>query len=290
MASSAMALAWYGGSANNKRRPTSRFCREAPCDSAAMNVSQSVVLITGGASGLGASCARRLSQAGARVVIVDRNEQRAVELATELGAGALAFAADVGSDSSLTAAVQAAVDRCGAIHAAVCCAGVLEAHRVLGKEGPHSLSLFESVIRVNLIGTFNTARLAAAAMGKNSPAEDGERGVIVMTSSVAAFEGQIGQAAYAASKGGVAAMTLPMARDLGRHGIRVVSVAPGVFETPMMQAAPDNVRQSLASQIPFPPRFGDPAEFAALVQHIFENRMLNGAVLRIDGGVRMGPK
>jgi NAD(P)-dependent dehydrogenase (short-subunit alcohol dehydrogenase family) len=255
-----------------------------------MNLSESVVLITGAASGLGAACARRLCGAGARVVIADLNEPQAAAIAGELGPRAMALAVDVSSEDSVAKAIQATLDRWSLLSAAVSCAGILAAERVLGKERPHDLVLFERVIRVNLIGTFNVARLAAEAMAKNAPGEDGERGVIVNTSSVAAFDGQIGQAAYSASKGGVAAMTLPMARELGRHGIRVVAIAPGVFETPMMQAAPENVRQSLAAQIPFPPRFGKPAEFAALVEHVLVNPMLNGAVVRIDGGVRMGPK
>jgi NAD(P)-dependent dehydrogenase (short-subunit alcohol dehydrogenase family) len=260
-----------------------------------MNLSNSVVFITGGASGLGAACARRFCKAGARVAIADLNESQGAALASELGENALACKVDVTDEASVTAAIAAVRQRWSRIDAAVSCAGILVAQRTLGRDGPHSLATFDKVVRVNLIGTFNVARLAAAAMADNppranDPENDGERGAIVNTASVAAYDGQIGQAAYSASKGGVAAMTLPLARDLGRHGIRVVAIAPGIFDTPMMLAAPENVRQSLASQIPFPPRFGNPTEFAALVEHVLENRMLNGAVLRIDGGVRMGPK
>jgi NAD(P)-dependent dehydrogenase (short-subunit alcohol dehydrogenase family) len=197
---------------------------------------------------------------------------------------------NVASADDVQRAIDLVLERFGALHGTICCAGILGAARVVGKEAPHDLDLFRRVIEINLIGTFNVARLAAAAMLKHSPDEQGERGVLVFTSSVAAFEGQIGQASYSASKGGVASMTLPMARELGKHGIRVVSIAPGVINTPMMQNAPEAVRKSLEDQVPFPPRLGEPAEFAALVSHVFENPYLNGSVIRLDGAIRMGPK
>jgi NAD(P)-dependent dehydrogenase (short-subunit alcohol dehydrogenase family) len=203
---------------------------------------------------------------------------------------ALFHPTDVTSEASGQSAVDAALGRFGALHGLVNCAGILGASRVLTKEGPHDLALFRRVIEVNLIGTFNMIRLAAAAMSKNEPNEQGERGVIVCTASVAAEEGQIGQAAYSASKGGVASMTLPIAREFGKHGIRIVSIAPGVFETAMMQAAPDAVRDSLAAQIPFPSRYGKPDEFAQLVQQIVENVYFNGCLIRLDGAIRMGAK
>jgi NAD(P)-dependent dehydrogenase (short-subunit alcohol dehydrogenase family) len=247
-------------------------------------------LITGGASGLGAACARRLVQAGASVVIADVSAAAGEALAKELGERAACVLTDVTSTDSAQAAVDAAIQHFGALHGVVNCAGILGAARIVGRDGPHDLALFERVIRVNLVGTFNMLRLAAAAMTLNPPGVDGERGVIVNTASVAAFDGQIGQAAYAASKGGVASLTLPAARELARFGIRVVAIAPGVFDTAMMQAAPDAVRQSLAEQAAFPHRFGRPEEFAQLVQQVIENPMLNGCVIRLDGAMRMGPK
>lgn len=255
-----------------------------------MELADRAFLVTGGASGLGAACVRRFLARGANVVIADLNAQAGQQLATELGPRAAFVATDVTNAESAQAAVQTALDRFGALHGLVGCAGILGAARVVGKEGPHDLALFERVIRVNLIGTFNMLRLAAVAMQANEPGPDGERGVIVNTSSVAALEGQIGQAAYAASKGGVASLTLPVARELARHGIRCIAIAPGVFETAMMQAAPAAVRDSLAAQIPFPPRLGQPDEFAQLAQHAIENIYLNGTLLRLDGAIRMGPK
>jgi NAD(P)-dependent dehydrogenase (short-subunit alcohol dehydrogenase family) len=248
-----------------------------------------VALVTGAASGLGAACARLFGEAGASVLVVDRDEKNGAALAAAIGERALFCAADVASGADLERAVEAARQRWGGLHVAVHCAGIVHAARVLGKSGPADLEAFRRVIEVNLIGTFNVARVAAAVMAANPPAEDGERGVIITTASVAAFDGQIGQAAYAASKGGVAAMTLPLARDLARHGIRVVSIAPGVFETPMMASLPENVRASLAALVPFPSRLGKPEEFAALARHVIENRMLNGEVIRLDGALRMPP-
>ena len=255
-----------------------------------MQITERTFLVTGGASGLGEACVRRLVGLGGRVVIADVNEEAGEALARELGGSAVFVATDVTSSESGQRAVETARTHHGGLHGLINCAGVLGASRILTREGPHPLELFSRVIQINLIGTFNMLRLAAEAMEKNSPDENGERGVIVNTSSVSAFEGQIGQAAYAASKGGVASLTLPAARELARIGVRVVAIAPGVFETPMMQAAPDAVRDSLAAQIPFPPRLGKPEEFAHLIQHAIENVMLNGCVLRLDGGLRMGPK
>ncbi len=254
-----------------------------------MEITGHTILISGGSSGLGAACVRRLVSRGANVVIADLSEAGKT-LAESLGSQAAFAPTDVTSEVDVQRAIALAVQQFGGLHGAVACAGILQAERVVGRDGAASLAAFQRVINVNLIGTFNVVRLAAEAISKLSPGPDGERGVIVMTSSVAAEEGQIGQAAYSASKGGVASMTLPLARDLSRYGIRVVSIAPGVFETPMMASAPEAVRKSLAEQIPFPQRLGQPDEFAALVQHAFENVMLNGTVLRIDGAMRMGPR
>jgi NAD(P)-dependent dehydrogenase (short-subunit alcohol dehydrogenase family) len=255
-----------------------------------MDIAKHTFLITGGASGLGAACARWLAGAGGNVVIADQNGAAGEALAREIGERAVFQATDVATAESAQGAVDAAIRQFGALHGLVNCAGILGAARIVGREGPHDLALFEKVIRVNLIGTFNMLRLAAAAMANNTPNAEGERGVIVNTASVAAFEGQIGQAAYASSKGGVVSLTLPAARELSRFGIRVVAIAPGVFDTAMMQAAPDAVRNSLAEQSAFPPRFGRPEEFARLVLQIIENPMLNGSVVRLDGAVRMGAK
>ncbi|MDX1945209.1 MAG: SDR family NAD(P)-dependent oxidoreductase [Pirellulaceae bacterium] len=255
-----------------------------------MKLSDHTFFITGGASGLGAGCVRRLAGLGANVVVADLNSALGNALAAEFGRSALFVPTDVTSAESGQAAVDLAIRQFGGLHGLINCAGILGAARIVGREGPHDLALFQKVIQVNLIGTFNMLRLAAAAMAKNEPNADGEQGVIVNTSSVAAFEGQIGQAAYSASKGGVAALTLPAARELSRFGIRVVAIAPGIFDTAMMQGAPDGVRNSLAEQSAFPPRFGRPDEFAQLVQQIIENPMLNGSVLRLDGAVRMGAK
>jgi NAD(P)-dependent dehydrogenase (short-subunit alcohol dehydrogenase family) len=253
-----------------------------------MRIAGSTFLVSGGASGLGAACARTLAAAGGNVVIADLNADAGQRLAVELGAR---FApADVTDEVSVRAAVGLAVSSFGALHGAVACAGIAVAERILGKSGPHPLAAFAKVVTVNLVGTFNLLRLAAEAMAKNEAGPDGERGVVVMTASVAAFEGQVGQAAYAASKGGVAALTLPAARELARVGVRVASIAPGTFDTPLLAGLPEAARQSLAQQVPFPPRLGRPDEFAALVRHIIENEMLNGCVLRLDGALRMGAK
>jgi NAD(P)-dependent dehydrogenase (short-subunit alcohol dehydrogenase family) len=252
-----------------------------------MQPADHTILVTGAASGLGAGTARRLAAAGANIVVADLNSAAGEQLATELAPRAVFISTDVSSEASAQAAIDGAIDRFGALHGLVSCAGILGASRIVGKNGPHDLGLFQKVIQVNLVGTFNMLRLAAAAIAKNEPNAEGERGVIINTASVAAFEGQIGQAAYAASKGGVASLTLPAARELARFGIRVVAIAPGIFDTAMMQAAPDAVRQSLAEQAVFPARFGRADEFAQLVQQIIENPMLNGCTIRLDGAVRM---
>lgn len=255
-----------------------------------MQLASSTILITGAASGLGAACARRFAGAGANVIVADLNVSAGETLARELGERAAFAAIDVTEESTTQAAIDLAVARFGRLDGVVHCAGILAAGRILSKEGPHDLASFRRAIDVNLVGTFNVLRLATQAMSLNPANNESERGVIITTSSVAAFEGQIGQAAYATAKGGVASLTLPAARELARFGIRVVSIAPGVFETNMMSAAPDPVRESLASQIPFPQRFGRPEEFAQLAQQVVENPMLNGCVLRLDGALRMGPK
>jgi NAD(P)-dependent dehydrogenase (short-subunit alcohol dehydrogenase family) len=255
-----------------------------------MQIQGSTFLVSGGASGLGAACVRLLAGAGGNVVIADLNKGAGERLAADLGGRARFAPADVTDEAGVRAAVGLAVSSFGGLHGAVACAGIGVAERILGKSGPHPLAAFARVITVNLVGTFNLLRLAAEAMAQNAAGPDGARGVIVMTSSVAAFEGQIGQAAYAASKGGVAALTLPAARELARVGVRVVSIAPGIFDTPLLVGLPEPARLSLGQQVPFPPRLGRPEEFAALVRHIVENEMLNGAVLRLDGAMRMGPK
>ena len=255
-----------------------------------MNVSGSTALVSGGCSGLGGACVRLLAEAGARVVIADVNEQAGEKTAAELGPRVRFVKADVTDENSVKHAVETALQAFGGLHISVQCAGIAIAEKLLGKTGPHSLASFSKVIAVNLIGTFNVVRLAAEAMARNEPRAAGERGVIISTASIAAFEGQIGQVAYAASKGGVAAMTLPLARELARSGIRVMAVAPGIFDTPLLAGLPEPARVSLGQQVPFPSRLGKPAEFAALVGHIIENEMLNGEVIRLDGALRMAPK
>lgn len=254
-----------------------------------MQIADRTFLVTGGSSGLGAACAKLLVKEGARVVVADLNCPLGKQIAAELGAAAKFVETDVTSDASAAQAVEAA-RTWGRFAGVVHCAGIVAGSRVVGKEGPHNLDLFAKVISVNLIGTFNVLRLAAAALAAGEADDEGERGVIVTTSSVSAFEGQIGQAAYAASKAGVAGMTLPIARELAAVGIRVVSIAPGIFDTPLMASLPEKVRESLSRQPPFPSRFGRPEEFAALARHIIENRMLNGSVIRLDGALRMAAK
>lgn len=255
-----------------------------------MDLANSVVLVTGSGSGLGAAVARMVVKAGGRVVLMDVNDVGLRAMAEELGAAALVSRGDVTSEADGRSAVAAACDAFGRIDALVNCAGIAPGERVLGREGPHRLESFVRAVQINLVGSFNMLRLAAEAMADNTPGEDGERGVIVNTASIAAFDGQIGQAAYAASKGGVAALTLPAARELARSGIRVMTIAPGTFATPMMTGMPQEVQDALGAAVPFPSRLGRAEEFAALVGHIFANRMLNGEVIRLDGALRMPPR
>lgn len=246
--------------------------------------------ISGGASGLGEATARALVDRGAKVAIADVNDEKAEALAGELGDSALALHCDVTSEDEVKEAVDAAVEAFGGLRLAVGCAGVGWAEKTVSKRGPHQLMPFETVVRVNLIGMFNLLRLTAAAMNDNEPGEDGERGAVVMTASIAAFDGQIGQISYSASKGGIAGMTLPAARDLAGRGIRVCTIAPGLFDTPLLAALPEEARQALGAGVPFPQRLGLPSEYAALACSIAENVMLNGETIRLDGALRMPPK
>lgn len=255
-----------------------------------MQLQDSVFVVTGGVSGLGAATARMIVQGGGKVVLADINQSAGVAMQAELGANAHFIQTDITNEDSAAACIAAATNIFGGLHGLVNCAGVGPAERVVGRQGPHRLSTFIQVVNINLIGTFNMVRLAAEVMGKGQPNADGERGVIVNTASVAAFDGQIGQAAYASSKGGVVALTLPLARELARSGIRVVTIAPGLFETPMLLGLPQDVQASLGAAVPFPPRVGKPSEYAAMVRHIVENSYLNGEVIRLDGAIRMAAK
>ena len=257
-----------------------------------MNIQESTAVITGGASGLGRATAERIAASGGRVVLLDLPGSKGAEVAGQLGKNAAFAAADVTSADEIEAALAAAAQQWSGtgINVLVNCAGIGTAMKTFGKQGPARLDAFTRVIQVNLIGTFNCIRLAAAHMAKNTPNGEGERGVVISTASVAAFDGQIGQAAYSASKGGIVGMTLPVARDLAELGIRVMTIAPGIFETPLLGTLPEPVRASLAKQIPFPSRLGRPAEYAALVTHIIENAMLNGETIRLDGAIRMQPR
>ena len=255
-----------------------------------MQIKDSVFLVTGGASGLGAATVEHFVAQGGKAVIADVNAEAGERLAAELGPATRFVSTDVTSESSAQAGVDAALETFGGLHGLVTCAGIAPAEKVLGRGGPHGLGSFAKTIEVNLIGSFNVIRLAADAMSRAAPNEAGERGVIVCTASVAAYDGQIGQVAYAASKGGVVAMTLPIARELSRYGIRIVTIAPGIMETPMLLAMPAEVQAALGNSVPFPSRMGKPAEYAALVQHIVENGYLNGEVIRLDGAIRMAPK
>ena len=255
-----------------------------------MKIKDSVFLVTGGSSGLGAACVGRFVGAGGRVVIADVNEEDGQALAAELGSAVRFVKTDVTSEASVRQAVNTAVNEFGALQGVVNCAGIAIAVKVLSRRGPHDLDAFARVLTVNVVGTFNVIRLAAEAMSQGQPNEEGERGIIINTASVAAYDGQIGQAAYSASKGGVVGMTLPIAREMAQHGIRVMTIAPGLFNTPMMAGLPEKARESLAEQVPFPSRLGEPAEYAALAQHIIENSMLNGEVIRLDGAIRMAPR
>ncbi|MEE8350387.1 MAG: 3-hydroxyacyl-CoA dehydrogenase [Acidobacteriota bacterium] len=255
-----------------------------------MNIEGKSAIVTGGASGLGEATVRKLHSKGARVTIADVDSDAGTTLEADIGQGALFCETDVRQAASVQHTIEQTIQRHGGLHILVNCAGIAIAEKVLGQEGPHDLGRFADVIQVNLIGTFNALRLAAFAMAANSPGKEGERGLVVNTASVAALEGQIGQAAYSASKGGVVGLTLPAARELARQGIRVVTIAPGTFDTPLLSGLPEKARASLAEQVPFPSRLGHPEEFASLVQHIIENVMLNGETIRLDGALRMGPR
>ena len=255
-----------------------------------MNLHNRTILITGGGSGLGAATARSLAAADANVVLADMNREAGEATAASIGPAARFALVDVVNEEQVQAAIDLAATEFGGLYGLVNCAGIAIAERVMGRTTVHDLGHFARVIAVNLTGTFNCIRLAAAAMAQNEPNDDGERGVIVNTASVAAFDGQIGQAAYSASKGGVVAMTLPIARELARSGIRVCTIAPGIMDTPMLAGLPEAARKSLGDQVPFPARLGSPEEYAVLVQHIFENAYLNGEVIRLDGGIRMAPR
>ena len=255
-----------------------------------MQFANHTFMVSGGGSGLGAATARLFCASGANVVLADINSEQGEKFAAELGPKARFVRADVTSEADVRNVVNTAVSLFGALHGAVNCAGVGTPEKVLGKNGLHSYETFKRTVSINLFGTFNVIRLAAEAMARNEPNDEGERGVIINTSSVAAFEGQIGQAAYAASKAGVNGMTLPIAREFAKLGIRVVTIAPGLFDTPMMAGLPEAARISLGQQVPFPPRLGRPEEYAALARHIVENVVLNGTVIRLDGAIRMAPK
>jgi NAD(P)-dependent dehydrogenase (short-subunit alcohol dehydrogenase family) len=248
------------------------------------------VLVTGGASGLGGATVDMVVAAGGRAVVLDINAAAGAAMASKHGDRVRISTGDVTSEADVQRAIDTATRELGGLHGVVNAAGVAPAERVLPREGVLPLDHFTRTIQINLVGTFNVIRLAGAAMAGNAPTEGGERGVIVSTASVAAFDGQIGQAAYSASKGGIVAMTLPIAREFARMGVRVMTIAPGTFDTPLMAGLPEAARQSLAQQVPFPPRLGRPEEYAALVRHIFENEMLNGETIRLDGAIRMAPK
>ena len=255
-----------------------------------MKIQGKGALVSGGASGLGAATARMLVEAGARVVIADVNDQLGQKLAQELGPSVIFVKTDITQEEQVQKLIEQAVKHTGGLHILVNTAGIGVGEKVLGKNGPHDLKKFTRVIQVNLIGTFDVLRQASQPMASNAPDEAGNRGVIINTASIAAFDGQIGQVAYSASKGGLVGLTLPAARDLSRHGIRVVTIAPGIFETPLLGALSEEIRASLGQQVPFPPRLGKPAEYAALVRHIIENDMLNGETIRLDGALRMAPR
>lgn len=255
-----------------------------------MQIKDHVFLVTGAASGLGAAVARLVASEGGQVLLADVNRDAGEAIAKELGQAAQFAFADVTSEADGKAAAALALSAFGHLHGLVNCAGIAPSERILGRESPHRLENFARAVNINLVGTFNMIRLAAEAIAREDPGDDGERGVIVNTASIAAFDGQIGQAAHAASKGGVVAMTLPIARELARAGIRVVTIAPGVFETPMVAGFPEDVQNALGKSVPFLSRLGRPSEFAALVKHICENTMLNGEVIRLDGALRMAPR
>jgi NAD(P)-dependent dehydrogenase (short-subunit alcohol dehydrogenase family) len=255
-----------------------------------MQIRDHVFVVTGGASGLGAATARMLAEGGGRVVVADLKADEGRALVSEVGPNLRFVRTDVTDEPSARAAVAAAVESFGGLHGLINCAGIVHGEKVVGKDGPHALASFARTVDINLVGSFNLTRLAADAMTKGAPNSDGERGVIVFAASVAAFDGQIGQAAYAASKAGLVGMTLPIARELARFGIRVMTIAPGIFHTPMMASLTPEVQEALGKMVPFPPRLGRPEEFASLVREILGNPMLNGEVIRLDGAIRMAPK
>jgi NAD(P)-dependent dehydrogenase (short-subunit alcohol dehydrogenase family) len=255
-----------------------------------MNIKNNTFLIAGGASGLGKATALLIVENGGNAIILDINETLGNQAEKEIGTACIFIKTDICSEAEVQNAIKTVIDSVGTISGIINCAGVGPAKRVVGKDGAHPLDFFQKVININLIGTFNTLRLVAEKMQQNTPNEAGERGIVINTASVAAFDGQIGQAAYAASKGGIVAMTLPIAREFAKMGIRVMSIAPGIFETPLLAKLPKVAQESLGQQVPFPPRLGHPNEFASLVKHIIENQMLNGEVIRLDGAIRMGMK
>jgi 3-hydroxyacyl-CoA dehydrogenase / 3-hydroxy-2-methylbutyryl-CoA dehydrogenase len=255
-----------------------------------LDIQNSVSLVTGGASGLGEATARHLIACGSKVLICDLQEEKGITLEHELGENAIFVKTDVTNEDSVKTAVETAYEKWGSLHVLVNCAGIAIAQKTVSKKGPHDLASFQKVIQVNLIGTFNVIRLAAEKMISNEASEQGERGVIINTASVAAFEGQVGQVAYSASKGGIVGMTLPIARDLAPYGVRVMTIAPGLFDTPLFASLPAEARQALGAMVPFPSRLGFPEEYAKLAQNIIENPMLNGEVIRLDGAIRMQPK
>ncbi len=255
-----------------------------------MQIKDKVFIVTGGGSGLGAATARRIVAAGGKAVLVDINEEAGAAMIVELGDGARFVRADVTNEDDVQTAVSTAVSEFGGLHGAINCAGIAIAVKVLGRKGVHSLDAFSKVIQINLVGSFNVIRLAAAVVAENEPNENGERGVFISTASVAGYDGQIGQTAYAASKGGIIAMTLPLAREFARSGMRVMTIAPGIMDTPMLAGLPEKARISLGQQVPFPPRLGNPDEYAMLAEQIIENPLLNGEVIRLDGAIRMAPR
>jgi NAD(P)-dependent dehydrogenase (short-subunit alcohol dehydrogenase family) len=255
-----------------------------------LRVENSTFFVTGGGSGLGAATALLLAENGAQVVLADVDAESGEQMASQIGNGAKFIRTDVTDEASVQDALDSVVETFGSLSGVVNCAGIGPAARVVGKKGVHDLGLFTRTVEINLVGTFNVIRLAAVRLAGNEPDDEGERGLIINTASVAAYDGQIGQAAYAASKGGVVALTLPVARELASSGIRVVTIAPGIFETPMLAALPEDAKESLGKQVPFPQRLGKPEEYAALAKHIVENRMLNGEVIRLDGAIRMAPR
>jgi len=255
-----------------------------------MNLNQTKAIITGGASGLGLACARKIVAAGGQVTLFDINPESGAAAVAELGNNARFLPVDVSDEAAVAKAVEEVATASGGLNVAINCAGVLSPGRVLGREGPMPLARFSQAVTVNLIGSFNVAKAAANTMQNNPPDDDGQRGVIINTASIAAFEGQIGQSAYAASKAGIVGMTLPMARELARFGIRVMTIAPGVFLTPMVAGLPEEIKDALGASVPFPSRLGKPAEFAETAAHIIENHYLNGSVIRLDGAIRLAPK